>query len=72
MFDWKNTARLNIRKLADQKGESVNDEAFANDWRAEMFKIHTQVRNENYFNETQMESNLICGRVCGIHVFTLN
>ena len=47
VFDWKNTARLNIRKLADEKGEPVNDEAFANDWRAEMFKIHTQVRQGN-------------------------
>ena len=47
VFDWKNTARLNIRKLADEKGEPVNDEAFANDWRAKMFKIHTQVRQGN-------------------------
>lgn len=47
VFDWKNTASLNIRKLADEKGEPLKDEAFANDWRAEMFKIHTQVRQGN-------------------------
>ena len=47
VFDWKNTARENIRKLVDAKGASINDEAFANDWRAEMFKIHTQVRQGN-------------------------
>ena len=47
VFDWKNTARENIRELADEKGESINDEAFAIDWRAEMFKIHTQVRQGN-------------------------
>jgi 2-haloacid dehalogenase len=47
VFDWKNTAREKIQKLADEKGESVDSEAFANDWRGEMFKIHTQVRQGN-------------------------
>lgn len=47
VFDWKNTARENIQKLADEKGESINSEAFANAWRAEMFKVHTQVRQGN-------------------------
>jgi 2-haloacid dehalogenase len=47
VFDWKNTARENIQKLANEKGESIDSEAFANDWRGEMFKIHTQVRQGN-------------------------
>lgn len=47
VFDWKNTARENIQKLADQKGEPIDSEAFANEWRAEMFKVHTQVRQGN-------------------------
>ena len=45
VFDWKNTAREQIRKLADERGQAIDNEAFANDWRAEMFKIHTQVRH---------------------------
>jgi 2-haloacid dehalogenase len=47
VFDWKNTARENIQKLADEKGELIDSEAFANAWRSEMFKIHTQVRQGN-------------------------
>ena len=47
IFDWKNTARENIQKLADAEGCSINSLSFANDWREEMFKIHTQVRHGN-------------------------
>ena len=47
VFDWKNTTREKIQELADEKGESIDSEAFANDWRGEMFKIHTQVRKGN-------------------------
>jgi 2-haloacid dehalogenase len=47
VFDWKNTAREKIQVLADEKGETIDSEAFANDWRGEMFKIHTQVRHGN-------------------------
>ncbi len=47
VFDWKNTARENIQKLADRSGQSIDSEAFANRWRSEMFKIHTQVRQGN-------------------------
>ncbi|MCF8144333.1 MAG: HAD hydrolase-like protein [Deltaproteobacteria bacterium] len=47
VFDWKNTARENIQKLADEKGEIIDSDAFANAWRAEMFKVHTQVRQGN-------------------------
>lgn len=47
VFDWKNTARENIRKLADEKGEVIDSDAFANAWRGEMFKIHAQVRQGN-------------------------
>ena len=47
VFDWKNTVRLKIEELADEKGEIIDSERFANDWRGEMFKIHTQVRQGN-------------------------
>ena len=47
VFDWKNTARERIQALADEKGQTIDSEAFANDWRGEMFKIHTQVRHGN-------------------------
>lgn len=47
VFDWKNTAREQIQKLADEKGQAIDSEAFANDWRGEMFKIHTRVRHGN-------------------------
>jgi 2-haloacid dehalogenase len=47
VFDWKNTAREQIQKLADEQGQAIDSEAFANDWRGEMFKIHTQVRHGN-------------------------
>jgi 2-haloacid dehalogenase len=47
VFDWKNTAREKIQALADETGAPIDSEAFANDWRGEMFKIHTQVRQGN-------------------------
>lgn len=47
VFDWKNTARESIQRLADEKGVTIDSESFANDWRGEMFKIHTQVRHGN-------------------------
>ncbi len=47
VFDWKNTAREKIQALADERGQAIDSEAFANDWRAEMFKIQKQVRHGN-------------------------
>lgn len=47
VFDWKNTAREQIQALADEKGQTIGSEAFATDWRGEMFKIHKQVRLGN-------------------------
>jgi|TARA_B100000809_G_scaffold258379_1_gene301495 2-haloacid dehalogenase len=47
VFDWKNTAREEIQKLADEKGQAIDGDAFADDWRGEMFKVHTQVRHGN-------------------------
>ena len=47
VFDWKNTVREKIQELAGEKGQAIDSEAFANDWRGEMFKIHTQVRHGN-------------------------
>ncbi len=47
VFDWKNTAREKIQELADAKAHTIDSEAFANDWRGEMFKVHTQVRHGN-------------------------
>ncbi len=47
VFDWKNTACEKIQELADAKGRTIDSEAFAYDWRGEMFKVHTQVRHGN-------------------------
>jgi len=47
VFDWKNTAKENIQQLADANSQTIDGEAFAYDWRQEMFKIHTQVRQGN-------------------------
>jgi 2-haloacid dehalogenase len=47
VFDWKNTVRGKIQELADAKGQAIDSEAFANDWRGAMFKIHTRVRHGN-------------------------
>ncbi|MDZ7759192.1 MAG: hypothetical protein U5L00_02915 [Desulfovermiculus sp.] len=47
VFDWKNTAREVIETLARKKGETIDSEAFADDWRAGMFQVHTQVRQGN-------------------------
>jgi 2-haloacid dehalogenase len=57
VFDWKNTAREKIQELADEKGQAIDSEAFANDWREEMFKIHTQVRHGNlpWINSDDMQ-----------------
>lgn len=47
VFDWKNTARENIQKLAAEKAEPIDSEAFAKAWRKKMFNIHNQVRQGN-------------------------
>ncbi len=47
VFDWKNTARRRIGELAEKHGRTIDGEAFANDWRGEMFKVHAQVRQGN-------------------------
>ncbi|MGM0538031.1 MAG: HAD family hydrolase [Thermodesulfobacteriota bacterium] len=47
VFDWKNTAREAIETLAREKGETIDSEVFADDWRAGMFQVHTQVRQGN-------------------------
>ncbi len=65
VFDWKNTARENIRKLADYKGRSIDSETFANRWRNEMFKIHTQVRQGNlpWINADEMHLQALANMV---------
>ena len=47
VFDWKNTVREKIQELADAKSQTIDSEAFAQDWRGEMFKVHNLVRNGN-------------------------
>jgi 2-haloacid dehalogenase len=47
VFDWKNTVREKIQELAEKNGQAIDSEAFATDWRGEMFKIHSLVRNGN-------------------------
>lgn len=44
VFDWKNTIREKIRSLSQEHGRKIDDEAFADDWRTEMFKVHARVR----------------------------
>jgi len=44
VFDWKNTVREEVRGLAEERGDAVDSEAFANDWRGAMFKVHARVR----------------------------
>lgn len=57
IFDWKNTARERIQELANARGKEIDSEAFAIDWRDEMFRIHTQVRYGNlpWINSNQMQ-----------------
>lgn len=45
IFDWKNTAIPHITKLASDYGHTIDAEAFANDWRREMFAARAQVAN---------------------------
>jgi 2-haloacid dehalogenase len=47
VFDWKNTAKAQIEALARENGQAVDSDRFAQTWRSEMFKIHTQVRQGN-------------------------
>lgn len=56
VFDWKTTARANIEQLAAETGQTINSESFATDWRNEMFKVHTQVRQGNlpWMNSDEM------------------
>ena len=56
VFDWKNTSREQIQALAEKNGQAIDSEAFATDWRGEMFKIHKQVRYGNlpWINADQM------------------
>ena len=44
VFDWKNTIREEIQRLADEKGDVIDSEAFAIDWRGAMFRVHNRVR----------------------------
>ncbi len=57
IFDWKTTARKRIEELANAQGTEINSEAFAVDWRKEMFRIHTEVRHGNlpYINSDKMQ-----------------
>lgn len=56
IFDWKNTAIEQIELLAESEKQDIGSLSFVNDWRAEMFKIHTQVRHHNlpWMNSDQM------------------
>lgn len=48
VFDWKNTVREQIRPLARQHQCEVDGASFADDWRKEMFKVLTLVREGNH------------------------
>ncbi|MCA9983145.1 MAG: HAD-IA family hydrolase [Anaerolineales bacterium] len=47
VFDWKTTAQTQIEALASRHGAAIDSAAFADEWRAEMFRIHSQVRQGN-------------------------
>ena len=47
VFDWKNTVKEKIGQLAAKEADNIDSEGFATDWRKEMFKVHTQVRQGN-------------------------
>ena len=47
VFDWKNTAKAQIEAFARKNDQPVDSDRFAQTWRNEMFKIHTQVRQGN-------------------------
>ncbi len=56
VFDWKNTVRDQVRALGRQHQCEVDDASFADDWRKEMFKVLTQVRegNQSWMNADDM------------------
>jgi 2-haloacid dehalogenase len=56
VFDWKNTAKVQIETLARKNSQAVDSDRFAQTWRSEMFKIHTQVRQGNlpWINSDEM------------------
>lgn len=43
VFDWKNTAKANIERIADDQGQTIDSEAFAMAWRTEMLAIRREV-----------------------------
>lgn len=47
IFDWKNTAIANITQLSHDQGIGIDADAFANDWRREMFNNRALVANGN-------------------------
>ena len=44
IFDWKSTAKERIEEYAAHTNSRIDANAFAEDWRSEMFKIHGRVR----------------------------
>jgi len=47
VFDWKSTVKEKVQEVTQEKGITLDVEAFANDWRLEMMKVLTQVRHGN-------------------------
>lgn len=47
IFDWKNTAIANINELSKKHGIAIDADAFANDWRREMFHNRALVAHGN-------------------------
>ncbi len=72
MFDWKNTAREKIQELADEKGQTIDSAVFVNDWRGEMFKIHTRVRHGNmpWMNSDDMHLRALDGMASTYPILT--
>ncbi|MEM7130769.1 MAG: HAD family hydrolase [Chloroflexota bacterium] len=47
IFDWKNTAKRQITQLSTKKNLPIDADAFANEWRREMFKARAEVAHGN-------------------------
>ena len=56
VFDWKNTAKTQIEAFVRKNDQAMDSDRFAQTWRGEMFKIHTQVRQGNlpWMNSDEM------------------
>jgi len=72
VFDWKNTVREEIERLTAERGETIDSEAFANEWRNEMFKVHARVRQGDlpWMNADEMHLRALDAMAEKYHLLT--